>query len=52
MSINFLDFANDSLNLLDKSIHSKIEGSLMDNFIHELQNYLTKLQSASLLPSL
>lgn len=52
MSINFLDFANDSLNLLDKSIHNKIQGSLVDNFIHELQDYLAKLQSSALLPSL
>lgn len=52
MSINFLDFANDSLNILDKTIHNKIQGSLVDNFIHELQDYLTKLQSAALLPSL
>lgn len=52
MSINFLDFANDSLNILDKTIHNKIQGSLVDNFIHDLQDYLTKLQSAALLPSL
>lgn len=52
MSNDFLNFVNDSLTNLDHSIHNKIEGSLVDNFIHELQNYLTKLQSASLLPSL
>ena len=48
MPNNFLDLVNDSLTKLDNSIHDKIEGSCIDNFIHELQNHLDKLQSASL----
>ena len=52
MPDNLLSFANDSLTKLDHSIHNKIEGSIIDNFIHELQNHLTKLQSSSLLSSM
>lgn len=48
MPNDFLDLVNDSLTKLDNSIHNKIEGSFIDNFIHELQNHLDKLQSASL----
>ncbi|MCL2860337.1 MAG: hypothetical protein FWF46_07305 [Oscillospiraceae bacterium] len=33
---------NDSLHNLDKSIHSNIKDTFIDNFIHELQNYLNK----------
>lgn len=28
-----------SLTNLDKAIHTKIEGSFIDNFLHELQDY-------------
>ena len=52
MPDNLLSFTNDSLTKLDHSIHDKIEGSLIDNFIHELQNHLTKLQSSYLLNSM
>ncbi len=48
MPSDFLDLVNDSLTKLDHSIHYKIKGSFIDNFIHELQNHLDKLQSASL----
>lgn len=34
------DFLLNSLNLLDNKIHDNIKGSLVDNFIHELQSYL------------
>ena len=52
MPNDFLDLVNDSLTKLDNSIHDKIEGSFIDNFIHELQNHLSKLQSSSLLYSM
>lgn len=37
---DFLNFSLNSLNLLDNKIHNNIKGSFIDNFIHELQNYL------------
>lgn len=37
---DFLNFSLNSLNLLDNQIHDNIKGSLVDNFIHELQSYL------------
>ena len=37
---DFLNFSLNSLNLLDNQIHDKIQGSFIDNFIHELQDYL------------
>ena len=37
---DFLNFSLNSLNLLDNKIHNNIKGSFVDNFIHELQNYL------------
>ena len=43
---NFLDFSLNSLNLLDNKIHDNIKGSVVDNFIHELQDYL-KLQKVN-----
>ena len=33
---------NDGLYKLDKSIHSNIKDSFVDNFIHELRDYLNK----------
>lgn len=41
---NFLNFPLNSLNLLDKQIHDNLKGTFVDDFIHELQNYL-ELQS-------
>lgn len=41
---DFLNFSLNSLNLLDNQIHDNIKGSFIDDFIHELQNYL-ELQS-------
>ena len=41
-----------SLSNLDKAIHSKMEGSFVDNFLHELQNHLAKMNSVNLLPKL
>ena len=37
---DLLNFSYNALNLLDNQIHDNIKGSLVDNFIHELQNYL------------
>lgn len=52
MTHDFFNTINNSLENLDKSLHDKIDGSLVDNFIHELQDYLSKWQSATLLSSL
>lgn len=52
MPDNLLSFANDSLTTLDHFIHDEIEGSFIDNFIHELQSHLSKIQSSSLLDSM
>ncbi len=41
---DFLNFSLNSLNLLDNQIHDNIKGTFIDDFIHELQNYL-ELQS-------
>ena len=37
---DLLNFSYNALNLLDNQVHDNIKGSLVDNFIHELQNYL------------
>ena len=37
---DFLNFSLNSLNLLDNKIHDNIKGTFIDDFIHELQNYL------------
>lgn len=37
---DFLNFSLNSLNLLDNQIHDNIKGTFVDDFIHELQNYL------------
>jgi len=37
---DFLTFSQNALNLLDNTIHDKIKGSFIDDFIHELQNHL------------
>ena len=49
---NLLSSITNGLENLDNSIHEKIDGFFVDNFIHELQDYLTKWQSAALLSSL
>ena len=41
-----------SLTNLDKAIHPKMESSFIDNFIHELQNHLSKMNAVNLLPKL
>ena len=41
-----------SLNLLDNKIHDNIKGSYIDNFIHELQDYLELQVSNKLLENL
>ena len=42
----FLNFSYNALNLLDNKFHKNIEGTLIDSFIHELQDSL-KLQEAN-----
>lgn len=37
---DFLNFSHKALNLLHNNIHDNIKGSFIDDFIHELQNYL------------
>lgn len=37
---DILNFSYKALNLLDNQIHDNIEGSYIDSFIHELQDYL------------
>ena len=46
---NFLD---NSLNSLDRVIHSAIKDTFADNFIHELQGYLEKCHSYELFKQL
>lgn len=52
MSRDFLNIISNAVGELDKSLHNKINDSSIDTFIHELQNYITKLQSSNLLSSL
>lgn len=49
---DFLNFSLTSLNLLDNQIHDKIKGSFVDNFIHELKDYLELQQSNKILENL
>ena len=49
---DFLNFSLTSLNLLDNQIHDKIKGSFVDNFIHELKDYLELQQSNKILEKL
>ena len=49
---DFLNFSLNSLNLLDNKIHDNIKGSFIDNFIHELQNYLELQTNDKILESL
>ena len=49
---NFLNFSYMSLNLLDNKIHDNIKGSYIDNFIHELQDYLELQVSNKILENL
>lgn len=49
---DFFNFSLNSLNLLHNKIHSNIKGSFVDNFIHELQDYLELQTSNSILENL
>lgn len=49
---DFLNFSLNSLNLLDNKLHEKIKDTLVDNFIHELQNYLELQANTKILESL
>lgn len=46
------NFLLNSLNLLDNKIHENIEGTIVDNFIHELQDYLELQNSNKILENL
>lgn len=46
---DFLNFSYNALNLLDNQIHDNIKGSFIDNFIHELQDYLKSQENISIL---
>jgi len=50
--MNIFNSLDKSLTNLDKRIHPKMEGSFIDNFIHELQEYITKMNSVKLLKDL
>lgn len=49
---DFLNFSLNGLNLLDNKIHDNIKGSLVDDFIHELQNHLELQTNNSILENL
>ena len=49
---DFLNFSLNSLNLLDNKIHDNIKGTFVDNFIHELQDYLEFQTNDKILESL
>lgn len=49
---DFLNFSLNSLNLLDNQIHDNIKGTFVDEFIHELQNYLELQSTDKILESL
>lgn len=49
---DFFNFSLNSLNLLDNKIHDNIKGTLVDKFIHELQEYLELQTSNSILENL
>lgn len=49
---DFLNFSYNTLNLLDNKIHDNIKGSFVDDFIHELQNYLELQTSNTILENL
>lgn len=52
MNNDFFNFLDNSLNKLDKTIHPKLEDTFVDNFLHELQNYLDKHRSYNLFKEL
>lgn len=49
---DFLNFSLNSLNLLDNKIHDNIKGTFVDNFIHELQDYLESQTNEKILENL
>lgn len=49
---DFLNFSYNTLNLLDNKIHDNIKGTFVDNFIHELQDYLKLQESNSILENM
>lgn len=49
---DFLNFSLNSLNLLDNKIHDNINGTFVDDFIHELQDYLESQTNEKILENL
>ena len=49
---NIFNFLDTSLNKLDKTVHNTIKDTFVDNFIHELQDYLQKCHSYELFKQL
>ena len=49
---DIFNFSYKALNLLDNQIHDNIKGSYIDNFMHELQNYLELQVSNKILENL
>ncbi len=52
MLSNFLNLSKDSIKKIDKNIQNKKGEKVIDKFIHELQEYLIKLQSSTLVQNL
>lgn len=48
----FFKLSLNSLNLLDNKIHDNIKGTFVDNFIHELQDYLESQTNEKILENL
>ena len=49
---DFLNFSLNNLNLLDNKIHDNIKGTFVDDFIHELQDYLESQTNDKILENL
>lgn len=52
MQKDFIELSNNSLSKKDNLLDEKINHSVIEKFIHELQDYLTKIQSASIAKNL
>ena len=49
---NIFNILDTGLNKLDKTVHNTIKDTFVDNFIHELQDYLAKYHSYDLFKQL
>ncbi|MDR0978358.1 MAG: hypothetical protein LBL91_00140 [Lachnospiraceae bacterium] len=52
MSNKLYDFLENTVTSLDKALHSTIENTFIDDFLHDLQDYLQKCNSYSLFKEL